>query len=404
MWKQGSKKHNRTTKRTYGELFQLRSILVLIASICFANILTAAENQIKLPVAAVIRTNLALFRAETGELRPNREVLIHTKVAGFVGQVLVELGAQVAEGQLLATIEVPELDADLRRGRAVERKSREEVKKSEAQLEEADLTLKRLEAVADLGKELISAQEIDTARVRARIAQSTLAAAKEQVEVARSEITRLETLHSFTRVTAPFAGTATRVSAVPGQWVSIGGTGGVPNGLFRISETAKLRLVFPISSSDVTATKIGSPLNFRINGNKRSFAATISRLAGQIESATRTMDVEVDVDNSQGLIVPGCYAELDLVKEIRTNTLVIPLQAVCRSGNEVYAWRVSVDGHLEKRPITSGLELPNQIEVTEGLASGDKVVVGRVANLAVGQLVQPIEFDPTPKERVQTPK
>lgn len=345
-----------------------------------------ADGRLRVMGVPAVRTNLVRRTRETGEVRPYREVHLHPRVAGFVRTVEVNLGDRVREGQVLATLEVPELDSDLARSRALERRAVEEVGRAEAQLEEARLAHHRLSAVAAQGGNLIPAQELDAARVRQRVAEANTAAAREQVAVAQAEVARLETIRGYTRITAPFDGLVSRLGAVAGQWVTPGGTGAGP-GLFRISEVARLRLVFPIASSEVPQVPVGTPVEARVDGVDGMLPGRVSRRAGQIESSTRTMDVEVDLENPGWQITAGAYATVEITLEARTNVLAIPLQALIR-GAEPRVWRVGTDQRLEERKVRLGLEVPTHVEILEGLADGDRVVVGRLAGLQAGQEVK----------------
>jgi RND family efflux transporter MFP subunit len=347
---------------------------------------TARSEQGRMRVAGayVVRTNLVRTTRETGEVRPHREVHIHPRVAGFVQTVQVELGDQVSVGQVLATMEVPELESHLARSRAAERRTQEEVTRAKAQLEEAQLARQRISAVASQGTNLVPAQELDASRVRVMVAEANLAAAREQVNVVRAELAGWETIRGYTRITAPFDGLVTQLGAVEGQWVTVGGSGG---GLFRISEVKRLRLVFPISSGNVPRIQQGTPVEVRVDGRGEPITAQVNRRAGQIETATRTMDVEVDLENPDGRISPGAYATADVVIEARTNCLAIPLQGLVR-GSDPKVWRIAQDGRLEERPVRLGMEVATHVEVLAGLAEGDRIVVGRQAGLTSGLEVE----------------
>ncbi|MEY4326314.1 MAG: hypothetical protein RIS24_2485, partial [Verrucomicrobiota bacterium] len=250
----------------------------LVSFVCIANYglqPKAAENNIIKPralTATVVRTNLARSAKETGEALPNREVSLQPRVSGFV-----------------KTVEVH---------RALVRRSSEEVNRAQALLDEASLSLKRTSAVAEQGAQLVAAQELDSAKVRLRVASATLAAANEQVEMVKADLLRLERLERDTKILSPFAGRVTRHAAVEGQWVTAGATrSDGSSGLFRISEVDQLRIVFPVASSLVRMVRVGSSATVFTDGIKLPLNVTVSRRSEQIDPTTRTMDIEADLPN-----------------------------------------------------------------------------------------------------------
>jgi len=381
----------------------------LVSFVCIANYglqPKAAENNIIKPralTATVVRTNLARSAKETGEALPNREVSLQPRVSGFVKTVEVHLGQRVESGQLLATIEIPELESDLRKGRALVRRSSEEVNRAQALLDEASLSLKRTSAVAEQGAQLVAAQELDSAKVRLRVASATLAAANEQVEMVKADLLRLERLERDTKILSPFAGRVTRHAAVEGQWVTAGATrSDGSSGLFRISEVDQLRIVFPVASSLVRMVRVGSSATVFTDGIKLPLNVTVSRRSEQIDPTTRTMDIEADLPNPNGDISAGTYVTINWVIEVRTNILVIPTDAIVR-GISPKVLRLGLNGVVEERAIKIGMQTSDSAEVLSGLAEGDLVAVGRLGSLRQGQQVDTSKPDSSapPKKDVR---
>jgi RND family efflux transporter MFP subunit len=295
----------------------------------------------------------------------------------------------VTNGQLLATLEIPELNDDLEHAHAVERRSEEEVKKSEAEHEEAHLVYDRLAAVDKAKPNLVAQQELDLARAKDRAAEATLATARQQIEVAKTDIKRLQTMLKYSRIHAPFDGVITKRFTDPGALIHNGGSASTP--LVRLSENNRLRLVFPVSVSFVSLIKIGDPAEIHIQASGKTFSGIVSRFTRKIETATRTMDVEVDVPNPDLVLIPGMYASVALKLEHREKALVVPVEAVSRQKSST-VYLINNDGTIEERTINIGLETPSQLEILAGLSENDVVMIGSRTQVKPGQKVEPKMF------------
>src|SRR5262249_47652149 len=150
------------------------------------------------------------------EFRPYEEIELHAKVSGFVDAIPVDIGDRVTNGQLLATLEIPELKDDLERAQALQKRSEEEAKKAEAEHEEAHLAYTRLAAVDQAKPNLVAQQEIDPARAKDRAAEAAWATAKQQIQVTQADVKKLRTMLKYCRITAPFDGVVTKRSVDPG--------------------------------------------------------------------------------------------------------------------------------------------------------------------------------------------
>jgi RND family efflux transporter MFP subunit len=296
------------------------------------------------------------------------------------------VGDRVTNGQLLATLEIPELNDDLEHALAVERRSEEEVKKSEAEHEQAHLAYTRLAAVEKARPNLVAQQDIDLAQAKDRAEEAGLETAKRQVQVATADVKKLRTMLNYSRIPAPFDGVITKRFSDPGALIH--GTGSSSSPLVRLSQNDRLRLVFPVSEAFVSLIKIGDPVEIRVQSPSKIFTGAISRFTRKVETATRTMEVEADVPNPDLLITPGMYASVALVLEHRANALVVPVEAVSRQKTST-VFLINKDKQIEERTIQVGLETPNRLEVLGGLAENDLVMVGSRTQVKPGQKVEP---------------
>lgn len=348
----------------------------------------------------------------TAEFRPYQEVDVMAKVAGFVKEINVDIGDRVSQGQLLATLEIPEMDDDLRRADAAVVRARAEVtraqdeqRRAESSYNIAQLSYERIAAVSEKRPGLVAQQEIDEAKSRGLVAdaqvsaaKSALAAAREQVNVNLADMQRVKTLMEYTRVTAPFPGVVTRRYADKGSMIQAGTASqsqAMP--LVKLSENTLLRLILPVPESAVPTVHIGQQVEVKVPTLKRSFPGKVVRFAEKLSLATRTMDTEVDVTNPNLLLIPGMYAEVNLTLDHRNKALAIPVVAVDMDNSNSGASAVQTgqvmivtpDNRVAKQGVTLGIETANHVEILSGLHEGDSVVLSGRATLQPGQEVRP---------------
>src|SRR5579871_1661666 len=364
-------------------------------------------------VATVKTGDLSRSLVMTAEFRPYQEVDVMAKVAGYIKQINVDVGDRVKEGDLLATLEIPEMKDDLKRANAsVDRSNadvthaEDEVRRAESAHQIAHLSLTRLQEVAQKKPGLIAQQEIDVAQskdleteAQVAAAKSALASAKEQVHVNTSDVEKVHTLMDYTRVTAPFAGVITKRYADTGSMIQAGTasqTQAMP--VVRLSENSLLRLILPVPESAVPTVHLGQPVDVQVPTLHRSFPGKVARFADQLSLSTRTMDTEVDVPNPNLVLIPGTYAEVNLTLDHHAAALALPVMAVdldedSSSGSgSVGSGKVMVvtpNNRVEIRKIQVGLETPDKIEIRSGLNEGDVVVLSGRSGLQAGQEVRP---------------
>jgi RND family efflux transporter MFP subunit len=365
------------------------------------------------PTVAIAKTStedLSRGLVLTAEFKPYQEVDVMAKIAGYIKKINVDVGDRVLQGQLLATLEIPEMGDDLKRADAAVVRSRAEVTRAQDELQRAQsshdiakISFQRLSAVAQKKPGLVAQQEIDEAQSRELVAaaqvssaKSALAVAQEQVNVNSADTNKVKTLMDYTRVTAPFAGVITKRYADTGSMIQAGTasqTQAMP--VVRISENSKLRLILPVPESAVPTVHIGQQVEVKVPTLNRSFPGTVARSAGKVSMATRTMETEVDILNANLLLIPGMYAEVNLTTDRHNQVLAIPLMAVDMDAapqNGVQTGQVMIvtaNNRVERRKVTLGIETANQVEVRSGLNEGDSIVLSGRTGLQPGQEVRP---------------
>lgn len=344
--------------------------------------------------------------ALTAEFKPYQEVEVMAKVSGYIKKMHVDVGDWVKQGQVLATLEVPEMQDDLvrilaaiERSKADVDRARNEAQRAEAAYQLAKLTSERLTAVFETKPGMVARQEVDDAQGKARVAASQVDAAKsalsaslKAVEVNEAEAAKARTLQTYLQVTAPFAGVVSKRYADNGGLIQAGTsshTQAMP--LVRLSQNSTLRLVLPVPESAVSQVRVGAPVEIRVQSLGRTFPGRVSRIPERVNIATRTMDTEVDVANPNSALVPGMFAQAVITLKEIPKALAVPVGAVDHDGEKLSVMVVKPDNRLERREIKGGIETPHHWQVIAGLEKGEMVVIGRRDQLRVGQLVTPKE-------------
>lgn len=375
----------------------------LLLGVCAAATPWVGANEVPerqvVPAAVVQREQLSQEASFDAELRPYLEIEMHARVTGYLESINVDAGDLVKENQVLATLDQPELKADIEHAVAVERRSAAEVERAQAMYDDANLAYARMMAVIKTQPNLIAQQDIDVAKSKERAAAAGLDAAKEQQKVSAAETKKLRVLESYTKITAPFSGVITKRYSDPGALIQSGtSTGSMP--LVRLSQNDKLRATFPVSSSFVAHIKMGDPVQIRVDALKKTITGKVARFSRRVDTSTRHMDVEVDIPNPDLSITPGMYAAAVLT-ELRPNALAVPVEAVAETNGAASLYIISKDGKIEERPVKVGLATPTRVEILEGVKEGEWVLTGSRAVVRPGETVEP--KIPT-AEKAATPK
>jgi RND family efflux transporter MFP subunit len=354
------------------------------------------------PVAEAVRSNLSSEITLTGEFIPYQEVDVMAKVAGYVRAIKVDIGDRVHEGQVLAQLEVPEMQNDMTRAAAAVEAAdaeivtaRDEVTRAKSTHEMTHLSFTRIQDVAKREPGLVPQQEVDEAHSKDLVAEAEMSAAQSKLESAgrksamsKAEQARWGTLQNYTIIPAPFTGVVTKRYANTGSMIQAGTasqTQAMP--VVRVAQNNVLRLILPVPESAVPSVHIGEPVQVSVVSLGKTFPGRVTRFANEVKTSTRTMDTEVDVPNSSLVLVPGMYAEVRLQLQQSKGALAVPLDAVDESTGapQVYAVRDSV---IRVVPVHTGLRTAQLQEIRSGVRDGDLVVIGSHAGLQDGQRVK----------------
>jgi RND family efflux transporter MFP subunit len=348
----------------------------------------------------------------SSELVPFQEIDVYAKESGFVRELNVDYGSRVRAGDVLAVLEIPELEAQLQQDDALVTNAADrvttaqhELDRAEAQHKVADLQYERLAGVAKTKAGLVAQQEVDDAQgkdleLEAAVdgATSNLEAAHSTLQVAQASRERDRVLYGYSRITAPFAGVVTERFANLGTLVQAGtasSTQAMP--VVRLSQDDLFRLVIPVPESYVRYIHVGDHVTVRVPALERTFPGMITRFSADVKADTRTMHTEVEVRNPDRVLIPGVYAEATLVLDRKEHALAVPLQAVTHEGEQTTVDVVGADHRVVDRPVSLGIQTATDAEVLSGLRAGDLVVVSDRGGLKAGEIVrtQVVELVPT---------
>jgi RND family efflux transporter MFP subunit len=369
---------------------------------------TAKQSVSPSPATAsiepVTRSDLSSTLTVAGEFQPYQEVDLHAKVSGYIRKINVDIGDRVRAGQVIATLEVPELNAQVAGSQAQVRHSQSEIERAQSGVDLARANYTALHAaytrLAEAAKRrpgLVAEQEIDDARAKDQdaeakisVARSALEAAKEQLGVSKADNQRVQSLEDYSVVTAPFAGVVTMRYADVGSLIQAGtasNTQSMP--VVKLAQSDLLRLRMPVPEEDVPFIKAGGDVQIKLIATGKSISGKIIRFTRELTTSTRTMLAEVDVPNPDLALSTGMTAEATIVLQAQKNVLTVPAGAVLKGDGQPYVLTVDSANKVQAVPVTLGIQGSDRIEITQGLAEHQSVIVSGQANYQPGQVVLP---------------
>ena len=324
-----------------------------------------------------------------GNVEAFTDAPIYARTSGYLKAWYADIGTTVAKGQRLAEIESPEVDQQLHQARA-------DLRTAEANEELARVTADRLAKLVDT--QAIARQEYDNA-------MSAYAARQAETASARANVGRLEQLVAFEQILAPFAGTITARNTDVGQLVDAGSGGGAGRELFRIATKGKLRVFIDVPQDSSPSARVGVPVELTIAERPgKRYPGKIARTADAIDPTTRTLRVEVDLDNPGGEILPGAFGQVHLQLENPNPALLVPVSAMLFRAEGPRLATV-VDGNkVRLLPIVIGRDFGTQLEITSGLPRDASVIDSPPDSLVDGEEVRVAATTPPSRDAApQTP-
>ncbi len=379
----------------------------------------AAENE---PLAAAVAT-VQKEPAETsvtvpGVFQAYQDILVHAKVSGYVKNIFVDIGDKVHTGEVMAILEIPELNAQVQAAQAAVVRDRAEIERTGHDVSRAvaihsaaHLDYTRLSNAAKKLPGLIAQQELDdrqatdlSTEARIDAAKSAYAAAKQKESEDTSTLQHYQALQEYSYVRAPFDGVVTFRYADTGALIAAGtdeSKSAMP--IVRLAQSGLLRLRMPVPESDSNFMHLGGPAIVQVQATGQVIHTTIVRFTRSMDRNTRTMLTEVDIPNKDLHLSPGMYANTTFPLKHNTNAMVVPIDAIVE-GDEPYVLVVDQTNHVVKRPVVLGIQGANFYEINRGVKVGERVIVGNQLNYQPGQQVTPSPVDIDLTNFIQTSK
>jgi membrane fusion protein, multidrug efflux system len=353
-----------------------------------------ASGPAAIDVVRVVEQSLDVPLSLPGELTAFQSVAMFPRVTAFVKAVHVDRGSKVRAGQLLASLEAPELLAQ-----------RSEAQ-SKLQAAEAQLAVARAKADADTGTfarlkaasatpGVVAGNDVVIAEKTADASASQVLAAEQSVEAARQAVNAIRDLEGYLQMAAPFAGVITERNVHPGALVgpSTGSGGATP--LLRLVDTDRLRLVVPVPEAYTADMKPGAEIRFTVAAHPgHSFSGKVARIAQAVDVSTRTMAVELDVANGDGRLAPGTFCQVRWPVRRSGRSLFVPSASVATTTDRTFVIRVR-NGKTEWVDVKTGLTSGPLVEVFGDLRAGDEIAGRGTDELRPGTEVRQRESKPT---------
>ena len=345
--------------------------------------LRAETNDLAVPAVSVIHPKLGAPQTEIvlpGNIQAFIDSPIYARTNGYLKKWYVDIGARVKKSQLLADIETPEVDQQLDQARA-------DLNTAQANYRLSQITSSRYQDL--LKTDSVSKQDVDNAN-------GDFEAKKAMVASAQSNVRRLEELQSFEKIYAPFDGVITARNTDVGHLIN-SGAGGPATELFHIAALGRLRVYVnvPQQYSQFAKPGIDADLTFQEFPGRR-FTGALVRTAEAIDVASRTLLVEVDVDNPHGELLPGAYTEVHLKVASGSPAFILPVSALIFRAQGLQVATVETGNHALLKKVILGRDLGNEVEISSGVSAEDSVIEIPPDSLVTGETVRVVSAGNAP--------
>lgn len=342
------------------------------------NALNTETAQAAVPAVSVVSPKQTAPTDEIilpGNVQPFINSPIYSRTNGYLRKWYFDIGAHVKQGQLLALIETPEVDQQLQQARS-------QLLTAQANLELAAITKTRYLGL--LKSNAVSQQDADNA-------VGTYNANKAIVEADKAAVEQYSALVSFEKIYAPFDGVITARNTDIGDLINSGSGGGVKTDLFHIVQPGVLRVYVNVPEEYSQGIKVGMTADLNLTEFPgRKFQGKLVRTANDINVTTRTLLIEIDVDNPTGTLLTGSYAEVHLAVPTQASTFLIPVNTLIFRSEGLHVATVK-DGKVVLAAVTPGHDFGNQIEIVAGLKARDQIIVNPPDSIVAGQAVKIVQ-------------
>jgi RND family efflux transporter MFP subunit len=338
-------------------------------------VLAEQTEKMAVPFVSVIHAKPLVDKSEMvlpGTLTAYVESPIYARTNGYLKKWYKDIGSHVNKSDLLAEIDTPEVDQQLRQARA-------DLTAAQANLRLSSITMARYQDL--LKTDSVSKQDVDNA-------SGDYAAKQAMVQSAEANVSRLEELEAFKRVYAPFSGVITKRNVDPGTLINAGSGGTASKEMFDLAQIDPLRVFVSVPQSYAPSIRTGQKACLELlEFPGRRFCGQVARTANSIDPETRTLLTEVDVPNPSGTLLPGAYAQVHFDAKLTNQRLSLPINALLFRPEGTMAAVVDSDSRLNLKKIVIGRDLGTAVEILQGITPEDNVVVNPPDALEQGQQV-----------------
>jgi RND family efflux transporter MFP subunit len=374
-----------SNRRSRGPLVGAALLIVAAIAVAFWGISTRARalsvvttetRELAVPIVAVITAEKGAPQQDIvlpGTMQAFTDAAIYARTNGYLRKWYADIGSRVRTGQVLADIDSPEVEQQLEQARA--------------DLATADANARLAQSTAERYRDLIktdsvSKQDLDNAN-------GSLEAKLTAVNSAKANVRRLEQLHGFGQVTAPFDGVVTARNTDVGALIDSGSNA---KELFHVAAVHRLRVFVNVPEIYSRAAQTGMKADLTLaEFPGRAFTGTLARTAQSIDTASRTLLTEIDVENAKGELLPGSYAEVHLKLPGAQSTYKLPVNAIIFRTEGVRVAVVGEDGKVTLQPVTIGRDYGDSLEVVSGLSGRERIIVNAPDSIEAGQAVRVAE-------------
>jgi len=362
-----------------------------------------SESPVTHPVVTTIHPKLGEPTSSLllpGNIEPLYSAAVYARTEGYLERRNIDIGSKVKAGQVLAVISSPEVDQQLLQARATLAQSNASLLQAKAALEQAkanaELTRLTKERDLPLGQQHAISQQIVDQAVQAHsariadvsAAEANISAAQANVEANQANVARLLQLQSFEQVVAPFEGVITERNVERGDLISTG-SAAVGKPLFSIAQSSTLRIQIDVPQSDAVNIQDGQKASIDVKERLgREYTGMVIRSAGSLDSAARTMLTEVQIDNRDGSLLPGMYAQVKFTLAELHTSLIIPTSALMIDHSGMHVVTVGANHKVHFIPVVIGRDMGIQVEVLQGIQGSDTLVASPSDLLHDGQDVE----------------
>jgi RND family efflux transporter MFP subunit len=344
-------------------------------------------------IVRVVERPLDVELSLPAELSPFQSVAIYSKVTGFVKAVSVDRGSRVRAGDLLATLEAPELVAQRAEAQSKLQAAEAQLAVAKSKADADRFTFERLKA-ASATPGVVAGNDVAIAEKTADASSNQVLAVQQSIEGARQALNAVRDMEGYLRITAPFAGVVTERNVHPGALVGPASGTGAATPLLRLVDTDRLRLVVPVPEAYTAQMKSGAQISFTVAAHPgQRFTGKIARVAEAVDVSTRTMAVELDVENHDGRLAPGTFCQVRWPVRRSKPSLFVPSTSVTATTDRTFVIRIR-GGKTEWVDVKTGLTSGALIEVFGDLQAGDEIAGRGTDELRPGTDVKPRESKP----------